>query len=253
MDRQHLMKKIDRQDVARSARPVLFYTGIDDFQYATHGGTAFVVIYNGRPYAITCRHVFKDFDEGQLTIYGAQFPIKGHKSAKIKTICYASLPIGFAADSEVTDFCVIEFDDGVSSDFFDGCGYPLDKRTICLSAPLDRLMVFGAVKENTSIDPPNINVGFGRLEAHDKGPSADPFMRYGTAYYINPGFSDPTGLSGSPTFNLTRNGLCGMVTRATLQKRRFNFMYAEAADLLRFVAGVSERSPNIFYAKQPPK
>jgi hypothetical protein len=54
-------------------RPILFYTGIDDFQYATHGGTAFVVSYNGRPYAVTCARVFKDFEEGQLMFSGHSF------------------------------------------------------------------------------------------------------------------------------------------------------------------------------------
>ena len=32
------------RDFAASVRPVLFYTDIEEFQYATHGGTAFVVI-----------------------------------------------------------------------------------------------------------------------------------------------------------------------------------------------------------------
>ena len=82
------MRQTIRQDFAASVRPILFDTGIDEFQYATHGGSAFAVGYKGRPYAITCRHVFKDFDEGQLTIFGAAFPVKGDKPARIKTFCY---------------------------------------------------------------------------------------------------------------------------------------------------------------------
>ena len=31
---------------------------------------------------------------------------------------------------------------------------------------------------------------------------------------------------------------------------RFNFMYAEAFDLFRFVLAVSEHAPDIFYSKQ---
>ena len=58
--------------ITQAVRPVLFYTGIDEFRYATHGGTAFVVSYKDRPYAVTCRHAFKDFDEGQLTLFGAR-------------------------------------------------------------------------------------------------------------------------------------------------------------------------------------
>ena len=245
------MRQTISLDFARSVRPILFYTGIDDFQYATHGGTAFVVSYNGRPYAITCRHVFKDFQEDQLTLFGTQFPRKSDTSAKIKTICFPSSPTGQAVDSDVTDFCAIEFDDAVSTDFFQGSDYPFSDNTICSSTTHDRLMIFGAVKEKTVIDPPDVTVSYCRLEAGDIGPSADPFMRYGAAEYVNLGFSDPAGISGAPIFNLTRNGLCGMVTRATLQRGRFNFMYADAFDLFRFVAGASERRPNIFYAKQP--
>jgi hypothetical protein len=79
-------------DFAASVRPVLLYTEIEEFQYATHGGTAFVVSYKSRSYAVTCRHVFKDFDAGQLTLFGAQFPSKGEQSARIGTVCYPSSP-----------------------------------------------------------------------------------------------------------------------------------------------------------------
>jgi hypothetical protein len=98
------MRQTIRQDFATSVRPILFDTGIDEFQYATHGGSAFVVAYKGRPYALTCRHVFKDFDEGQLTIFGAAFPVKGDKPARIKTFCCPTSPRASAVDTDVTDF-----------------------------------------------------------------------------------------------------------------------------------------------------
>ena len=87
------MRLTIRQDFATSVRPILFDTGIDEFQYATHGGSAFVVGYRGRPYAITCKHVFKGFDEGQLTIFGAAFPVKGDKPARIKTFSAYTLHV----------------------------------------------------------------------------------------------------------------------------------------------------------------
>jgi hypothetical protein len=241
-----------RQDFATSVRPILFDTGLDQFRYATHGGSAFVVAYKGRPYAITCRHVFQDFDEGQLTIFGAVFPVKGDHPARVKSVCYPNSPKASAVDTDVTDFCVIEFEEAVTPDFFNGSAYPLDEQTICSSVTGDRLMIFGAVKERTLIDPPNIRVEFCRLEASDTGPSADPFLRRGVAQYVNLGFSNPAGISGAPTFNLTRNGLSGMVLRATLQDGRFNFMYADAIDLFRFVVGASQRASNVLYSKQPP-
>ena len=139
--------------ISQAVRPVLFYTGIDEFRYATHGGTAFVVSYKDRPYAVTCRHVFKDFDEGQLTLFGAQFPKKGDKSAKIRGAYYPSSPRASAVDSDVTDFCLIEFETNVTTDFFGGNAYPLNDQTICSSAAGDRLLIFGALKEKTVIDP----------------------------------------------------------------------------------------------------
>jgi hypothetical protein len=60
----------------------------------------------------------------------------------------------------------------VTTDFFGGSAYPLSERTICSSATGDRLSIFGALKEKTIIDPPDITVGYlpsptaGRLSVH---------------------------------------------------------------------------------------
>ncbi len=95
---------VSKRGFATAVRPILFYTDIEEFQYATHGGTAFVVSYKDRPYAVTCRHVFKDFDEGQLMLFGARFPKKGDKSAKIETVCYPSSPRASAVGSTSPTF-----------------------------------------------------------------------------------------------------------------------------------------------------
>ena len=34
-------------------------------------------------------------------------------------------------DTDVTDFCVIEFEEALTTDFFNGSAYPLDEQTIC--------------------------------------------------------------------------------------------------------------------------
>jgi hypothetical protein len=237
-------------DFAAAVRPVLFYTDIDDFRYATHGGTAFVVTYKDRPYALTCKHVFKDFQEGQLTIFGAQYPMKGDKSAKIKTVCYPSSPRDSAADSDVTDFCLIEFDAGVTTQFFAPSVYPLSEFSTCSSGVGDRLLIFGALKEKTRITPPNVVVGYGRLEAGDAGRSSDPFLRKATAQYLGQEFSTVTGISGAPVFNVTRNALCGMVVRGGLRAGRLRLHYAEAFDLLRFVESAAAGLPTTYYTKR---
>jgi Trypsin-like peptidase domain len=239
------------RDFAGAVRPVLFYTDIEEFQYATHGGTGFVVSYQGRPYALTCRHVFKDFDDGQLTLFGAQFPNKGDKPAKIMAVCYPSSPQASAVDSDVTDFCLIEFDTSVTTDFFGGNAYPLSERTIWSSATGDRLSIFGALKEKTIIDPPDITVGYCRLEASDVGPSSDPFLRQGAAQYLGHEFATVTGISGAPVFNLSHNRLCGIIVRGGLTAGRLSIHYAAALDILRFVEAAFERRPSVFYTRPP--
>jgi Trypsin-like peptidase domain len=239
------------RDFAAAVRPVLFYTDIEEFQYATHGGTAFVVSYQGRPYALTCRHVFKDFDEGQLTLFGAQFPIKGDQPAKIRGVYYPSSPRASAVDSDVTDFCLIEFETNVTTDFFGGNAYPLSEQTICSSTTGDRLLIFGALKEKTVINPSDITVGYGRLEASDAGPSSDPFLRRGAAQYLGHEFSTVTGISGAPVFNLRNNRLCGMIVRGGLTAGRFSVHYAGALDILRFAEAAFERRQSVFYTRPP--
>jgi hypothetical protein len=238
------------ESVVRAVRPIIFNTGNEDFPYATHGGTAFVISYKGRPYAVTCQHVFKVFREDQLMLFGAQWPAKGDNPAKIKTVCSPSTPQASAVETDVTDFCGIEFADDVSADFFGGTAYSLSEQTIRSSHDGDRLMIFGAFKDRIRIDPPDVDVGYGRLELEDVGPTSDPFLRKGVAQYLNPEFSTVTGISGAPVFNLTQSGLCGMVLRGGLDAGRLNVRYAEASDILRFIEGVAEGSSSTFYLKR---
>jgi Trypsin-like peptidase domain len=236
--------------ITQAVRPVLFYTGIEEFPYATHGGTAFVISYRGRPYAVTCRHVFQDFDEGQLTLFSAAFPKKGDKSAKIRGVYYPSSPRASAVDSDVTDFCLIEFEANVTTDFFGGTAYPLSERTLCSSAVGDRLLILGTLKEKTVIDP-EITIGRCRLEASDTGPSPAPLLRKGAAQYIGHEFSTVTEISGAPVFNLTRNRLCGMIIRGGLTAGRLNVHYAGALDILRYAEAVFEGRQSVSYTRPP--
>ena len=54
--------------ISEAIRPVFFQTDLDDFLYATHGGTLFLISFQGCSYALTCRHVFQDFPKGRLFI-----------------------------------------------------------------------------------------------------------------------------------------------------------------------------------------
>jgi hypothetical protein len=96
------------QQIADAVRPVFFQTDFEEFLYATHGGTSFIVKYRGRTYALTCHHVFGDFRHGSLFITQEKNAKKGSKPAPVKTFCYPSSPRDEAVGSDLTDICVIE-------------------------------------------------------------------------------------------------------------------------------------------------
>ena len=95
---------------------------MDDFFYATHGGTLFLVEYLGRPYAITCAHVFQDFEVGALVIGQDQVP-KGCKAANVKGRYKPANPTGAAVDSDVLDIAILDFFEGITPDFFRGSAF----------------------------------------------------------------------------------------------------------------------------------
>ena len=91
-----------------------------------------------------------------------------------------------------------------------------DDDTISSSAPGDKLLLCGALKEKTFIDPPSITIGYCRLELTDDGATCDPILRKAAAQdavqSCCPTFPDAAWpRADPPVFNLTRNGLCGMV------------------------------------------
>jgi hypothetical protein len=231
-------------------RPVLFDTGFEDWRYATHGGTAFVVTLRERPYALTCRHVFRDFEENQVVIFGRKHAQKGDKPARFQGIYYPSLPRASAIDTDVLDLCLIEFHESVSNGFFHESAFAFAKQSVCSSAPGDKLVLCGALKEKTFIDPPNITIGYCRLELTDVRQTSDPILREAAAQYTTSEFSDALGLSGAPLFNLTRNGLRGMAIRGGFRDEgRLALFYVEGFDLLRFAEAASEGRASNFYLK----
>ena len=123
-------------------RFVCFETHLEDFRLATNGGTAFVVRYKGRPFAITCRHVLNGFNIDDLVITDARF---GQKVAGVRGMYYPRNLNGDVEDSDLDDICVIAFHkhDG---DFF-GCAYDLDRLPAATSEPANRLIVTGFLKQ----------------------------------------------------------------------------------------------------------
>jgi hypothetical protein len=166
---QHLSSGITiRQDFRDSVRFVVYQTGVEGWEYATHGGTLFVVNFRGKPFGLTCRHVFGDFYWGQLAITAAKFGLKGTRFAPLKSHAYSSDPRGYAIGSDILDVAVVEFADEIGTDFFTDPPYFIDDNTWGTSSEGDALLVNGALKEKSDLaDQPVVAPVFCLLEFCD--------------------------------------------------------------------------------------
>jgi hypothetical protein len=257
MKRQQILSsgRVIRQDFADAIRPVFFQTEYEEFLYATDGGTLFLVRYRGRDYGVTCRHVFtgNGFDPNRLFITQQKNAERRSMPAPIKGVVYPSSPRAAAVGTDLPDLCVIEFADDIQEGFFSG-SYIAEASTVGPSQVGHALLVAGVLKEKTTIVPPDITIGYCRLEFRDAGNStADPVLREGRAEFWSPEFASITGISGAPVFDLTSNVLCGMVVRGGMTGARCNVHFIDAYDILRFLEGVNKRAPNSYYIKDVPR
>jgi Trypsin-like peptidase domain len=236
-----------RQDFHACARMVFYETGNQHWRHATHGGTAFVVVFRGRPYAFTCNHVLQDFEWRQLVITNTKF---GRQIAGLQSVSCATQPHDAAAGTDINDIVVIEFASSVAATFFKDTAYILDNSTTTASQPGDQLYVAGALKEKVDIGD-TITSGFCSLEFVDGGAdSSDPTLRQAHAEYVNPKFSSISGLSGAPVYNASANALCGMVVRGGMQGSACTIRYFDIFDMMQLLAGVHEGLSQTFYRKR---
>jgi hypothetical protein len=242
-----------RQDFAEAVRPVFFQTDDEEFLYATHGGTLFLVVLRGRVYGVTCGHVFGDFPHGRLFVTQDKQAQKGSMPAHVTGLAFPSSPRDGAVGTDVTDLCVIQFSEDTRPDFFSS-PYIIEERTVATSQPGHVLVVAGVLKDKTSIIPPDINIGYCRLEFHDAGPSrSDPFLRCAEALFDNPAIKSVTGISGSPVYDMTANALCGMVVRGGMKGSRCTIYYLDVFDIFRFLEAVSRGAEGAYYLKPAPQ
>jgi hypothetical protein len=238
------------QDIGDAIRPVFFQTEHEEFLYATHGGTLFLVDFRGRVYGVTCGHVFQDFEHRTLFITDERQAQKGSKPAPIKGLAYPSSLTGGAVGADISDLCVIEFDDDISSGVFKRSPYVIDETTIASAGEGHALQVCGVLKEKTLIDPPDIVIGYCRLDFTDIGfTTRDPTLRQGKAEFLNPEFESVTGISGSPVFDQTAHALCGMVVRGGMVGNSCTIYYIDIADIHHLLQAVSDHASHVSYTK----
>jgi hypothetical protein len=242
---------IIRQDFGDSVRFVMFETGVEGWEYATHGGTAFVVKHRGKYFGITCGHCIQDFNWRQLAITETRF---GTKRAGLKSIYRPSKPTGGAVDSDVLDIVVIEFAEDSGSAFFEDRAYVIDPQTVTASRPGDRLLVNGALKASSTIGDETITAVFALLDFIDNGAEpADPTLRRASANFENLEFDQLTGLSGSPVFNVTEGKLCGVMVRGGLNGGRAVMRYVDIADVVQILDGIATGAEGVSYIKIVPR
>jgi hypothetical protein len=243
---------IVRQDIEDSVRLVFFETGYEGWEYGSDGGTSFVINYSGNIYALTAKHVVKNFKWEQLVITKKKVGKEGEDVAKISAVFYPSLPIKAAEGTDVVDIAVIELTNDVN--FFKDSAYIVDDKTIGTSKVGDKLYVSGSLKEKSSYLG-EIEPGFCQLDFIDNGASkwGDAFVREATAKYDNPPFESLDGLSGSPVFNVTQNKLSGMAIRGKLDKQSAQLFYIDIFDIYKVLESIKSGNLKAEYLKKVEK
>ena len=239
-----------RQDFRTAGRFVFFDTGLEQWQYATHGGTMFLVFYNDKPYGLTCRHVLNDFGLHQLVVTDRRQ--EGSQIAGLQSVAYPSKPKDAAIDTDVLDVAVIQFSDDVGAEFFKDPAYILDKNTMTTSNIGDTLHVAGTLKDKSEITERTIAPVFCILEMVDQKPASnDPTLRRAIGKFDSSSeIADVTGLSGSPVFNVTQNALCGMVVRGTINADLCTLWYVDLFDIVQLLNAVHEGRAETYYRKE---
>jgi hypothetical protein len=239
-----------RQDIGDAIRPVFFQTDFEDWLYATHGGTLFLVRFRGHVYALTCNHVFRDFPTGRLFVVDKKHAETGSMSARLEGIRHASNPRDGAVDTDIGDVCLIEFSDENPPDFFGDSPYVIDESTIATGVTGHELFVTGVLKEKTSIAPNDLYFGYCKLQLKDDGPAAnDPILRNAWAVFDAPKFETVTGISGAPVFDVTANALCGMVVRGGMSGHSCRILYVDIFDIMKLLEAVHSGAESTYYAK----
>nr|WP_294546009.1 hypothetical protein [uncultured Rhodopila sp.] len=228
----------------------MFQTEIEECLYATDGGTLFLVSYRDRVYAVTCGHVVKNFELGQLIITGKRYPLKGDKPAPIQGRYFPSSPEGAATDSDILDICIIDFKSEVKPSFFSDPAYIIDDATICTSHNGHNLLISGCLKDQSAILEPDIAAGFAILEYQDGGAASfDPLLRSAVAEFAWPAFGRVTGLSGAPVYDVTANALCGVVMRGTMTGRKSTIHFLDAFHIVEMLKMIDRNDASTSYTR----
>ena len=233
-----------------SVRPVLFETGIEDFQYATHGGSFFLVEFEGQVFGITCWHVFKDFEIQDLVVSECWNPQQGARLANVRGHYRMTEPVGEIIGSDLLDLCILDFTEDITPSFFGGSAFIVSDETVASSEKDHVLQAFGALKEKTVIVPPDVHVSYGLVDFYDLGQAnSDVTLRVAGGHWIESTIANLTGLSGAPVMDRTTGKLCGMVVRGKVQNGDALIYFIDFWDILKFLKTIKGGGGTVKYSK----
>jgi hypothetical protein len=234
-----------RQDIKAAVRPVLYQTDCEEWPYS-HGGSLFVINFEGRCYGLTCRHVIGNEGANHLFVAPNPVPAIGMRPASIERVARIS-----DQESELQDIAVICFSDEITPGFFGDTAYVISPGTIGTSDTGHRLKVYGFLSTKTLVDceAKSITGGYCDLQFHDVGAtSSDPFIRQALATYASHNFSSLDGISGAPVFDETKGRLCGMVVVAGLNDRgNATLWYIDIFHIAKLVEAVHTGASRLNY------
>lgn len=229
-----------------AARMPFFETGVVGWDYATYGGTVFLVEIEGKPYAITASHVRRDFAWKELCITDEKH---GREIAGLKTVHHASDLVGDAEGTDFGDVTVIEFSDDVTPEFFAHL-YPLNAETTGRAEAGDALIAYGSPKQMSEIDDETIKPVFAALGFVDTGPHAhDPFLRTAEGQWADPVLTSLSGMSGGPIFNTTKDVLSGVMIRGGITGQNAFAKFIDIEDVMRLVGAIHSGKSGMTYRK----
>lgn len=235
------------QNFKDSVRFPVFQTGADDWPYASHGGTVFVVAFRGRILALTCRHVIGSFDWRGLSITEKKF---GHQLALPTSLYYPSNLRGHAAGADIEDLAVLGFAEDIRASFFSDPPYVLDEGTIGTSREGDALLVNGNLKDRSELSGEAIRPEFALLELRDADvAAADVTLRLAKAVFDNPALARIAGCSGAPVFNATTERLCGLAVRGGVKDGACTLWYLDIVDIMHALTAIIEDRAESSYQK----
>lgn len=224
----------DRLNRLKAAtRMAFFETDYEGFDYATSGGTVFLVALNGKPYAITATHVRQTFEWRRLCVTDEKH---GREIAGLNAVNRATNLVGDAEGTDIGDISIIEFSDGIGADFFKNGIYPLDDDTTGRSETGDALLAYGLPKELGTIEDQTIKPVFAELGFEDDGPHPhDAFLRRCIGQWNKPIVTALTGMSGCGVFNTAKDVLSGVMIRGGINGGIASGLVIDIEDVVRIL------------------